>query len=157
MQHNYFHFKLRDLQLEITTACNLRCLNCDRSCSQAPSNESMSITQIEKFVNESIELGWNWTTVGLFGGEPTLHSKFFDVIKILRKYGEIVPDCYFWISTNGYGQTVNSILYKLPNWIYIWNSKKTSRLQPHVSVNEAQIDFEEYGGADFTAACRVPQ
>ena len=41
------------VELDITWACNLRCFNCNRSCEQAPTGESMTLDQIRRFVDES--------------------------------------------------------------------------------------------------------
>ena len=49
--YDYFTPNINKVEIEITTACNLYCINCGRACSQAPSNESMSAEQIEKLDN----------------------------------------------------------------------------------------------------------
>jgi sulfatase maturation enzyme AslB (radical SAM superfamily) len=38
------------IEINITFDCNLKCLYCNRSCSQAPSEDYMSVEQIEKFI-----------------------------------------------------------------------------------------------------------
>jgi len=46
---------LKHVQLEITTDCNLVCPSCDHNCGTAKSNERMTLEQVKRFVNESIE------------------------------------------------------------------------------------------------------
>jgi MoaA/NifB/PqqE/SkfB family radical SAM enzyme len=45
------------IEIDITYKCNLRCANCNRSSAQAPSEERMTVAQIEKFVKESVDNG----------------------------------------------------------------------------------------------------
>lgn len=143
------------VEIEITTRCNLSCFNCDRSVRQAPSNECMSLEQIEKFVNESIELNWDWKWITLIGGEPTLHPQLFDTFKILNSYKDTNPDCTIEITTNGYGQFVNEVLSKLPDWVYVRNSQKKSGKHKFSSYNIAPVDLKEYVNTDFTKGCWI--
>ena len=98
------------IQLDLTSFCNLSCPNCERSIGQAPCREYISLEQIEKFVNESIELKSEWKAISLIGGEPTLHPQFFEVLDILKRYKDINPNCFIIVWTNGYGNKVNKIL-----------------------------------------------
>ena len=36
--------------LDITYACNLKCLKCNRSCRYAPSDDFMTLSQVERFI-----------------------------------------------------------------------------------------------------------
>ena len=157
VSYEYFTPNLNRIEIEITTACNLYCLNCGRACSQAPSNDSMSAEQIEKFVNESIDLNWKWKHIGLMGGEPTLHPRLFDVLDIIKKYKQLNPDCKIEVVTNGYGIKVNEVLSKLPDWVGVRNSKKTSRINEFITVNIAPIDLKEYKNTDFTTGCWITE
>jgi hypothetical protein len=48
--------KRRDYaEIEITYKCNLKCINCNRSCAQAPSDLEMPVSDVENFVAQSIE------------------------------------------------------------------------------------------------------
>ena len=145
------------IEIEITTACSLACFNCDRSVRQAPSNEHMSLEQIERFVKESIELDWKWERITLIGGEPTLHPQLFELLKIIKKYKDINNNCMIEIATNGYGRKVNEIINKLPNWIVIRNSKKESNTQSFSSYNIAPLDLKEYKNANFKRGCWVTE
>jgi hypothetical protein len=85
------------IEIEITTACNMTCGNCDRSAAQAPSKEAMTVDQIRHFVAESHANAWRWNEIVLIGGEPTLHPNFLEITTILRglKPGRLV------VATNG--------------------------------------------------------
>ncbi len=82
MLNRTFVTNTRGIELEITSDCNLFCINCDRSCRQARTKEYMTLDQVEKFVHQSLELDWEWEHIRLLGGEPTLHPQFFDIIKM---------------------------------------------------------------------------
>jgi len=148
---------MKKIEIEITTFCNLCCFNCNRSVRQAASNEQMTLNQIIKFVNESIELNWNWKYIGLLGGEPTLHPHIFDILRILKRYRDIKQNCIIELVTNGYGRKVNKILSKLPSWVNIRNSYKTSIKNKFFSYNISPIDIKEYKNADFTRGCKTTQ
>jgi hypothetical protein len=145
------------VEVEIITRCSLACFNCDRSIRQAPSNECMSPEQIEKFVNESIELNWGRKRIRLMGGEPTLHPQFFEILKIVKRYKNLNPRCNIGISTNGYGSKVNEVLSRLPEWVNVRNSRKESNIHKFIDYNIAPVDLEEYKDADFTKGCWITE
>jgi len=121
---------------------------------QAPSRGYMSLQQIEKFVNESIELNWEWQAIHILGGEPTLHPQFFEVLDILKRYKDINPNCFIEVWTNGSGKKVNEILSKLPPWVRVVNSSKSPEsVQGFHSYNIAPIDLKKFKNADFTKGC----
>jgi hypothetical protein len=146
------------LQLDLTSFCNLNCPNCDRSIRQAPCEEYMSLEQIKKFVDESIELKKRWKAIHILGGEPTLHPQFFEVLDVLKCYKDPNHDCFIEVWTNGYGSRVNGILSKLPSWIKIVNSKKDPKIIPKFSsYNVAPIDLEEYKHNNFARGCWITE
>jgi len=146
------------MQLELTSFCNLSCPNCERSIGLAPCKEYMSLEQIDKFINESIDLNLKWKALHLIGGEPTLHPQFFNVLDIIKRYKDINPNCFIVVWTNGYGERVNKILSRLPPWIKIENSKKDPKIVPNfMSYNIAPIDLKEYKNANFSKGCCVTE
>jgi hypothetical protein len=156
-----FHTRYRPskdiVELNLIAACNLRCVNCECSCAQAPSYEHISLDQVERFVKESIEMRWNWKRIKLFGGEPTLHPNIFEVLTILEKYKIFNTGCEFELLTNGMGEDVNRVLSKMPSWIIIVNSTKDGlyeKLRWFESYNIAPADLFMYKVADFTKGCR---
>lgn len=155
--HTRYKVYKKIIELFLTNECNLQCINCQSSCRQLPSKEYMSLEQIKKFVKESLELRWDWELIKLYGGEPTLHPQFFDVIKILKKYKDSNPNCEFWILTNGAGKEVQEKLSKLPDWITINNSTEKGmgyKFKEFESYNVAPMDLWKYKfGADFSKGC----
>jgi molybdenum cofactor biosynthesis enzyme MoaA len=73
-------------EIDITYKCNLKCINCNRSCAQAPSGIEMPVEDIEAFINQSIEKKIEWERIRILGGEPTLHKHIFEIIDLLISY-----------------------------------------------------------------------
>lgn len=131
------------VQLEITTDCNLKCHNCDRCCGVAPSKEFMSIEQLWKFIEES--LNKKWTRIDVIGGEPTLYPHLPQLWSFLKIYKDRYPSCKIRVSTNGIKK------YDFPVWISVRNSAKKGRAQKHTAFNSAPID-----NGEETKCCSVP-
>jgi Radical SAM superfamily/4Fe-4S single cluster domain len=147
----------KKVEIEITTTCNMRCYNCSRAVRQAPSNESMSIRQIEQFIRESIELEWNWEQIVLTGGEATLHPKILEILETIKQYKNIKPECDIIILTNGHGNEVKKVLVTLPDWVKVVNSEKDGIIHEFTAYNLAPKDFEKYKEADLNKGCLVTE
>jgi hypothetical protein len=147
----------RRIEIDITYACNLSCFNCNRSCTQAPTGERMTVHQIELFVEESKEKGIKWEQIRLTGGEPTLHPTIFEILNRLIAYREsFSKETIITVVTNGYGKKVESVLKNMPPQIKIENSHKTSGIQPSFDTfNVAPQDLKEHQGANFRNACWI--
>jgi len=145
------------VELEITTVCNLRCYNCDRSCRQAPSPENMSLQQIHTFVDESSQLNHDWINIAILGGEPTLHPRFFKILDIMNIYKKKHPGTRIELVTNGYGQMVNTVLKQVPAWVKITNMKKKSNVQKFSSYNVAPIDLGKFSRSNFSKGCEITE
>ena len=146
------------IEIDLTYSCNLKCSNCNRSCSQAPSREYIPLNQIQDFVETSVKEGIHWKRIRLLGGEPTLHPYFPDVIKIILDYKEnFSPGTKVQVATNGYGPFVNSMLSKLPENIEIINTEKTNSTPYFCSFNTAPKDQFIYKFADFKNACWIAE
>jgi hypothetical protein len=150
---------LRRIEIDITYACNLRCFNCDRSCTQAPSGEQMTVEQIELFVEESVRKGIKWERIRLLGGEPTLHPNFFEILERLISYRRsFSAETIIEVWTNGYGKKVEGVLRKMPSEIKVQNTNKSAGTQPRFhTFNVAPRDLIEFCSADFRNGCVVTQ
>jgi hypothetical protein len=148
---------LSQIELELITACNLKCFNCDRSSRQAVSAELMTVDQVAHFVDESLELGWRWRKIALLGGEPTLHPRFFEILDELDRYRAREPEVVVQLISNGYGRKVERVLARLPDWVTLRNTHKTTPSQYHFDAyNVAPQDLPEYADADFSRGCTIP-
>ena len=81
------------MYLQITTKCNMKCPHCCYSCNKngkhAEFNTVVDMISYARdtYEDESITIG---------GGEPTLHPRFFDILKICLQDFD-----YVWMATNG--------------------------------------------------------
>ena len=148
-----FRCSYNRIEIIVSYMCNLKCNNCDALVSQAPSNASMSIDQIKKFISESITNNIKWQKIRLLGGEPTLHKDIFTFINLLRDYRDnFSQDTKIQIVTNGFGNVVKKKLKDIPSDVEIENSNKSSSFQPQF----APIDLEEHKNSDFSKGCWIP-
>jgi len=144
------------IEIDITYRCNLRCNNCDRSCRQAPTNEQMSVEQIQKFIKESVDNNVKWERIRVMGGEPTLHPDIFEILNLLLEYKRnYSPGTRIELCTNGFGKFVNDVLSKVPKEIEVVNTSKESEVQPFYLFNLAPKDSLRYRYADYTNGCQV--
>jgi hypothetical protein len=146
---------LRYIEIELTSGCSLRCLNCDRCCSQAPRNEIISLKQIKYFIDESNNLQWPWHQIKLIGGEPTLHPQFWQIIEMFRIYKIKHPATSFALSTNGFSLKTKEIIQDIPSWIYVYNSEKQGSVHMFHPFNIAPLDLEGFSNANFSEGCPI--
>lgn len=155
------------IELDITYDCNLKCLHCNRSCTQAPAQAQMTMEQIKSFVQESIALGKKWEIINVLGGEPTLHPRFDEMIQYLL-YQYVIPysaGTTLQITSNGFGDEVQQKLQALPehpNLVVNTNSFKKGREIPYFTpFNLAPSDrpdgdkLEYHKGCWVTAYCGI--
>jgi len=143
-------------EIDITYKCNLKCINCNRSCTQAPSDLEMPVADIEKFIKQSIEKQFKWERIRILGGEPTLHSRIFDIIDLLTAYRrEHNSSLRLVLGTNFYGNRVHRILEQLPDTIVIKSTLKSSRVNLFKPFNVAPVDTNYNRFSDYTCGCRI--
>ena len=143
---------LNKVQLEITSACNLKCHNCDRSCGQAPSEEQMDVEDIKSFLLDIDHYEWKWDRIDILGGEPSLHPKLYKIFRLLVAYKIYNPKCKFRYTTNGVGPLAELAEMMVPRWTSVRNSKKDKKKHSFVAYNLAPCDF----GYDDPPVCDIP-
>jgi uncharacterized radical SAM superfamily Fe-S cluster-containing enzyme len=145
------------LEMDITYACNLKCNNCNRSCAQAPSNEQMTVAQIQKFIKQSIESGRRFKRIRILGGEPLIHPDIIEIINSIVNYCESEStDTIIEVSTNGYGEKVKETINSIPSWINVINSYKTSpEIENFEPFNLAPCDLTDFIQKDYENACWI--
>ncbi len=144
------------VEIDITYRCNLRCLNCNRSCTQAPAAIDMPPAQVEAFLADSVTAGIRWRRIRLLGGEPTLHPQFNVVLDLLETYRfNHNPTLRIVVCTNGCGRQVQMALSALPPQIAVKNTSKTNRQRLFRPFNTAPIDQRRHRFADFGCGCRI--
>jgi len=151
-----FYPSFKYAEMDITYRCNLKCYNCNRSCTQAPSSIEMPIHMVQEFIHQSIEKNIPWQRIRLLGGEPTLHSRISDVIQILTDYQKNNnPGVRVVIGTNFYGRKVHRVLDQLPTNIIVKSTLKTSRSNLFKPFNVAPRDTVYNRFSDYACGCRI--
>ena len=146
----------RNIEIDITYRCNLKCINCNRSCTQAPSDTELPVAAIEAFLAQSIDQRIPWKRIRLLGGEPTLHSRWGDIIDRLLAYRrEHNPSVRLVIGTNFHGHHVQRVLAQLPETIAIKSTLKQSRVNLFKPFNVAPVDTWFHRFSDYTCGCRI--
>jgi MoaA/NifB/PqqE/SkfB family radical SAM enzyme len=92
------------MYLQITTKCNMKCSHCCYSCStrgkHGEYNTIVDAVAFSRDYTDSISIG---------GGEPTIHPRFFDILKICLEDFD-----YVWMATNG---SRTDVMWRLANII----------------------------------------
>lgn len=144
------------IEIDITYLCNLTCLNCNRSVSQAPEALHMPLKMVRKFVDDSINTKKKWRRIRILGGEPTLHPEFSEIIEEFLRYKAIYKEAIIEVVTNGYGSKVKRVIKELPDTIMVDNSEKQGSVQPHFGpFNMAPIDDPHFSNASFSNGCSI--
>ncbi len=151
-----FQRSRRYVEIDITYRCNLKCRNCNRSCTQAPTSEAMEISQIESFIQESIAADARWERIRLLGGEPTLHPDFVEIVDRLLKYrARHNPNLRIVCCTNGSGRKVQGMLSRIPGEVIVKNTAKDGRQRLFRPFNRAPADLIWNRFADYACGCRI--
>ena len=151
-----FERSRRFVEMDLTYRCNLKCANCNRSCTQSPSRQELSVARIAAFVHQSIAAGARWERIRLLGGEPTLHSGFSAVLDLLMRYRRTHrPRMRIVVCTNGSGPRVREALSHLPEGVELKNTFKNGSQRLFRPFNKAPADSSLFRFSDFSAGCRI--
>jgi hypothetical protein len=97
--------RFKTIELEINTVCDLACFGCDRFSDVASRKvPNMTLGQVRRFVDESLELSWEWERIRVLGGEPTLHPQFLEILAELVRYRETFPGVFLQVLSNSQGK-----------------------------------------------------
>jgi len=134
------------VEIELTTDCDLKCYNCDRSCGQIEDGRKFSMSQLEFFLKENKD-GF-FKCVALLGGEPTTHPRFFEIVDLFKEKKQ-----RFALVTHGLGRdTELKIEYVEKKGFSVYNSEKTGKINIFNFYNLAPIDF----GIEDVKPCGIP-
>ncbi len=123
---------------------------------RAPSEEEIAVGQIKEFIKESIDRNIKWKQIRLIGGEPTLHSKFFTILRLLLTYKYLHNNnLHIIVATNGFGYYVKKVISKLPKDIEIENTYKSFEAPIFFPFNMAPKDSFLYKNVDYSNGCRI--
>jgi len=64
----------------------------------------MTVAQVARFVDESLELDWEWERIRILGGEPTLHPQLHEIAAEIARYTARFPKVFLQVLSNGRGK-----------------------------------------------------
>ena len=149
------------IQLHVSDACTMACPNCDRGCELLPTPGMMTVEQVKKFVDESIEMHHKWDRIDLIGGEPTINPDIYKIIEEVDRYRQTVyKRCKIRLSSNGKTKKTQEVLAKIEkdySFVSIRNSAKETKGVPDFEyVHMAPIDNEAEFKKKGLQSCSIP-
>ena len=119
---------LLSIELELSRACNLRCLYCYAASGEPIENE-LSIDEIRDAIDQACGLGIKKVVV-LGGGEPLLYPQIFEVLDYLKEK-DLVIDLF----TNGLclSETIAAGLYEREIGIVLKMNSRNPEIQDYLA------------------------
>ncbi len=118
----------KHVEIEIVTVCDCHCHGCDRW-SDVTTDQGMSVKQVELFVQESLDLKWEWERIRILGGEPTLSVHFREMVEVIMRYRQSYPKVYIQVLSNGLGKLKEHRAWLIDHGI-----------DPHVEAKEKGVN-----------------
>jgi hypothetical protein len=116
----------------------------------------MPVATVEAFIAQSVGQKISWKRIRILGGEPTLHSRFFDIVDCLIEYQRIYnPAVSLEVGTNFHGSRVRRVIEQLPPSIAIKSTLKNSPVNLFRPFNVAPVDGRFNRFSDYSCACRI--
>ncbi|MHA1339202.1 MAG: GTP 3',8-cyclase MoaA [Promethearchaeota archaeon] len=104
-----FNRKITKLRISITSICNLNCIYCHREGHNSLNKaDFLTLEQISKIADICNKFGIN--TVKITGGEPLLHPKIVEIVKIFAEKPNITD-----VSLTTNGTKLESLCFQLKN------------------------------------------
>ena len=134
------------VEWDITTRCNLNCLNCDRLCGHR-ADADFDISDVDGMLKGFESIGVR--RIRIMGGEPVHHPRFVQLMTAISEWAESHPDVEIVVYTNGVSPPAGGF-----GGIGVRNTGKTSRVNrgfDPIMVAPADIGVE----ADFSKGCWI--
>jgi len=107
---------LSSVDIMLTHRCNLNCPNCCTH-SNIPSNNQLSLEQLDHFLSDAIEWSIPWRRWNITGGEPTLYPQWDEFITLLTHYHNLKPSQEIYLYTNATIPLSIERIRRLPKWL----------------------------------------
>ncbi len=127
--------RFKTVYTEITNRCNLNCMTCYNRSGLNRKTEEVSIEQIKQIMDICSEYGAKRFLFS--GGEPSLHSRFNELLKLMDKN----PQYSYGFVTNG---TSNN-----SEWIDFLNSHENITVQISIDGSKEEINKLTRGEGNF--------
>ena len=94
-----WHLYNKQVNIVVTNICNLSCAGCHQHCGKIPKEKLffIELDELKEVIDKLIgkDKFSTRSTIGIFGGEPTLHPKYDQIINLLYTYDGKVNFCVF--------------------------------------------------------------
>jgi hypothetical protein len=161
-----------ELSVMLTYRCNLACGNCLAGVSKFTYDDcNMTLEQLDRILNQFVTEKWELKRIFLTGGEPTLHPRLVEAIKLVQGYKSRIG---FQICMQSNGIRVDPALqqaiFATGNWRvcncgpldmtdpafdYVIDSEKYKAIPAHKTMYIAPVDVPELAGRDFSEGCGI--
>jgi len=136
-----------DLEMDITYACNLRCKNCNRMCRQKPAPTAfISLEAVQRLKDSGIPV----RRLGIVGGEPLLHPRLRDIIRLSTSFAKHVD-----LVTNGTIPFDRVELGLRPEDGVLNSNKGTDYTGAFEPINRAPKDFVDEPPEFYRKQCEI--
>jgi hypothetical protein len=125
--------QFKHIEIQINTICDCSCFGCDRM-SDVITDDSMTVEQVRRFVDESLDLRWEWERIRILGGEPSLHKELNTIVEQLMHYRRFYSKCFLQLLSNGLGKLWKPAPWKPDTSIHDWLCDRG--VDPHVEAKE---------------------
>lgn len=116
---------------------------------------NMTVAQVARFVDESLELGWEWERIRLLGGEPTLHPQFLDCVAELLRYRQAFPNVFLQVLTNGLGKAEKYREQMIKHGISLHAEAKSKDVQPEWFNNTRIVPIDVFENVGELEPCGI--
>lgn len=145
--------------LEVTRRCNLKCVNCIRFIRECPSDDDISVEQVERSMSELS--GLNIRMMKISGGEPSLHPDIDKIVSgVVSCSAKHAPPAKVIYYTNGCGKEPVGAIARIKKQhgrlVSFCNSRKTSPdVNYHFPAYIAPVDCDFMHGVDYSYGCKA--
>ncbi len=129
--------------------------------------ENVTVAQIDKLVDDSVQLKYPWREWFLVGGEPTTHPDLDTIIRRIADYRAAHnPNLHLTLATHGHGELTQQRLAELSAqfpFLQFLNSRKTGPVQPDfvapcvapIDIDPAWAASHHYEGCSVSGHCGI--
>lgn len=131
--HDSQKLQNKPVNILVTNRCNVNCMNCSQMCGLFKNAEKWDIP-LNQLKNNILNLK-NRRGLGIFGGEPTIHPQWDQILKLIESF----KDIHFLIYTN----TTNpkKLTNHISNISYFKSKNRKNIYRNFVTTLEAPIDI----------------
>lgn len=146
--------RFKHIEIEVNTSCDCFCFGCDRL-SDVTTAPNMTVDQVALFVQESLDLKWEWERIRILGGEPTLHPQFEQIIDLMTTYRDEYPNVFLQVLTNGHGKAAKYCEWLERQYISLHAEAKEVGVNPPWFTNTRIVPVDRWPDIGEVPPCGI--